>query len=116
MNFDVIKLLLDIVQYVITGAVGVYVWWSKRQQVTRERIDKLETRQNERIDTLETHLNQRFNTQGERITVVETQVKNLPTAAVISDLSAEVAELRGATTQLNQNLRLIQEHLLDRRR
>ncbi len=105
MNVEALKLSWDVLQFVITSAVGIYVWLSNRRKVTQERIDKLEE-----------HMNMRFNSQGERTTRVEAQVQNLPTAAVIHDLSAQVAELRGATSQLNQSLHLIQEHLLDSNR
>lgn len=65
MDIETAKLLFQVLQFIITGAIGVYVYLTAKNRVTNERIGKLEKDldgklddHGERIAHLEAHAEQ----------------------------------------------------------
>lgn len=108
MDMESMKFGFQVLQFLMTGGVGIYVYLSNKDKVTNDRIGKLE-------DDLDTKLDG----QGERIAKLETRSENSPTHSdlgdiheKINDLTAIVGDLSGQFKGVNNLLQTIHEHLL----
>ncbi len=103
MNFG-----FQVLQFLMTGGVGIYVYLSNKDKVTNDRIGKLEDDLDVRLDG-----------QGERIAKLETRSENSPTHddlgkihEKINGLRADVGDLSGQFKGVSNLLQTIHEHLL----
>lgn len=96
MNYDAIKVWVDIAQFIITGAIGVYIYLVNKSDATNERISTLAEDHDERLD----------DHQG-RIARIEEAMKHMPTHDDLDELKRNVATLQAETrgqTQLLERL------------
>lgn len=103
------KFWFDVVQLVLTGAVGFYVFLTNRHRVTTGAIK-----------TLEHDVDRRLDQQNERLTRVEQDIKSLPNhqdiGQVYDRLNAvhgELQKLTGTVGGLTRQLELVNDHLLN---
>lgn len=129
-HLDWYRLGVDVGQFVVTGAVGVYVWFVQREQVRREALARLESDMDSRLDDIATRLAkietgvshapswQACAAQHTRIAVLEQAVRDGIKSADISRVHAridEVAEglagVRGEIIGMQRLLHAIDQHL-----
>lgn len=79
------RLYWDIAQFVMTGSVGVYVYFSQRAQVRREALSKLE-------DDIDGHLDK----INSRLGKIEAHVQYGPTPAMCASSHSRIAVLEEA--------------------
>lgn len=95
MSYDAIKIWVDVAQFLITGAIGVYIYFVNRGDATNERITNMAEDYDERLD----------DHQG-RISRVEETLRHMPTHddldVLKQDVSALKAETRGQTQLLER--------------
>lgn len=107
-----IKFGFQILQFLITGAIGVYVYMSNKDKVTNDRIGKLQDDIDNKIDN-----------HGERIAGLEARSKEAPTHNDLSKLYEKVNHVSGCLSELQgefkgacRTLDLIHETLMEERR
>ena len=129
-NLDWYRLAVDVGQFAVTGAVGVYVWFVQREQVRREALQRLETDVDDRLDDvisrlakIETNMGtqptwQACSAQHARIAVLERAIADGIKGADISRVHQridEVAEglagVRGEIIGMQRLLHAIDQHL-----
>lgn len=110
MNMDAAKFWLDVVQFILMGAIAFYMHIVARQRVTQ---DKLDAHMAEVTQTL--------NGLGQRLARVEEAHRHSPTHGDMGALAKELGELRGDVQQMAGGLEgirravdLINQHLLSR--
>jgi len=103
MDIEVFKFGFQVLQFLITGALAVYVYLSNKDKVTNDRIGKLE----EDIDS-------KITEQGQRIAKLETATESSPNHAdiarvyeSINTLAATVNQLVGENRGQSDTLKLI---------
>ena len=108
-DYDEWKFYLDLLQFLGTIALGIYVWFSNRQRVTTGRI---ETLSNETKKELIDH--------ELRIVSLESDMKHMPTNGDIKGLSERMDALNqslstaaGRLEGINRAVDLINEHLIN---
>ncbi|MDF1583879.1 MAG: hypothetical protein P1P78_11275 [Methyloprofundus sp.] len=79
MDYEIVRVALTLINMLVTGIVGIFVWQNKRQQATVSSIVKLESQTKEAIDKLEDHVNQRFKEKCQRLNALESHVNSMPT-------------------------------------
>lgn len=75
---------LQVVQFIVTGLIAVYVWVESRQRASRDQLDAVRAAHEARLDLLE---------RGQSA-VIE-KLAHLPTTSELSKLTVAVTELRG---------------------
>lgn len=75
MNFDDVHFSLGFVQWLILIIVGVYSWWVGKQSATNLEVAQLR----------------------ERIVEIETQLKNMPSQAAVSEMNARLERIAANT-------------------
>jgi hypothetical protein len=105
------KFAFQVLQFLLTGSIGVYVYMSNKDKVTNDRISKLE----DDIDA-------KFDGHVERIAKLEARAEKAPTHKDMAELhekvnqvSACVNRLEGEFTGANRTLQLIHETLMERK-
>ena len=78
------QLAFDIVQFLVLGAIGIYVYIGNKNRVSHTRITALEEKVDERIDDHET-----------RISKAEENIRHLPIKDNISELNGKVERIGG---------------------
>lgn len=130
LELDWYRLGVDVGQFVVTGAVGLYVWFVQREQVRREALQRLESDVDTRLDDIVTRLTkieghtaqapswQACAAQHTRIAVLEQSMREGVKSADVGRVHAridEVAEglagLRGELTGMQRLLHAIDQHL-----
>lgn len=103
MNLELAKFLFQVLTFLMTGGIGIYVYLSNKDKVTNDRIGKLE----DEIDS-------NFTNQGERIAKLETASGTAPNHADIAKvydslntLAATVNQLVGENRGQSDTLKLI---------
>ena len=86
MNYDAIKIWVDIAQFAITGAIGVYIYLINRGDATNRRISDLEKSHDERLDHHQS-----------RISKLEEALEHMPTHNDLSGLKTDIASLKSET-------------------
>lgn len=89
MDIESMKFGFQILQFVLTGGIGIYVYLSSRHNVTNERIGKLEDDLDEKLDG-----------QGERIAKLEALSEAAPNHGDISKVYESLNALAGTVNQL----------------
>jgi len=79
MDYEQVKMVLAVLNMLVSAGVWIFVWMNKRQQASMESIVKLEAQTKEAIDKLDTHVNQRFTDKCKRLNELERQVSSMPT-------------------------------------
>jgi len=110
-EYAVWRFWIDILQAVLTAAVGLYVWIVNRTRVNAARIRKLEDDIDSRLDD-----------HGDRITAVEAAVEHGPSRedlsrihARLDEVASVVARIEGENKATARNVALIHQHLLERK-
>jgi len=108
MDIETAKLGFQILQFIATGAVGVYVYLTNRDKVTNERITRLEDDLDGKLDT-----------HGERIATLEEAAKHSPSRnelalihEKINRATESIGELSGEFKGVKTTLNLIHQYLL----
>lgn len=103
MDMEWMKFGFQVLQFVMTGGIGIYVYLTNKDKVTNDRIGKLE----DDIDS-------KFGTQGERISKMEATSEAAPDhhdiAKVyesLNSLAATVNQLVGENRGQSDTLKLI---------
>ncbi len=103
MDLELAKFLFQVLTFLMTGGIGIYVYLSNKDKVTNDRIGKLE----EDID-------ENFTTYSERIAKLETATDNAPNYTDIAKvyeslntLAATVNQLVGENRGQSDTLKLI---------
>jgi len=103
MDMEWMRFGFQVLQFVMTGGIGIYVYLTNRDKVTNDRIGKLED-----------DIDGKFGTQGERISKIEATNKAAPNhhdiAKVyesINALAATVNQLVGENRGQSDTLKLI---------
>ena len=109
MDYALIRLFIDIVQFVITGGVGIYVYVVNRHRVTATRIAQLEQ-----------NLDLRLDDYGERLARLEQDARHAPSHddlkrvhQRLDTVSGELKQLNGEFAGARRTLELIHEFLLN---
>lgn len=110
MTYDAIKIWVDVAQFLITGAIGVYIYLVNKNDATDKRITNLSDQNDKRLDD-----------HHGRISRIEETLKHMPTHNDLTGLKEDVAALKAETnsqTQLLERLEKtvgrISEWLIDR--
>lgn len=101
MDFEAIKLAVQIGQFLLTGGVGIYVYMSNKDKVTNTRITELERATNAsiktyeqdsdtRIQTLEESIDKRLGDHAVRIARLEERAENAPTHDDLGELHEKI--------------------------
>lgn len=108
MDIETAKLLFQVLQFLITGGIGIYVYLATKNRVT-----------NERINALQSDLDNKIDGHGERIAHLEAQAEGAPTHDDLSRLHEKinkvaegVSNLGGQFKGVENLLNTIHEHLL----
>lgn len=108
MDMELVKFGFDVLQFLMTGGVAIYVYLSNKDRVTNDRIARLEDDLDDRLDG-----------QGERIAKLETLSEQSPTHddlggihEKINQLRSEVGMLSGEFVGVRNLLNTIHNHLL----
>lgn len=103
------KLGFQVLQFLMTGGVGIYVYLSNRDKVTNDRIGKLEDDIDEKMDD-----------QGQRIAKLEVRAESSPTHddlsglhEKINDVNASINSLAGEFGGVRNLLNTLHQYLLN---
>jgi len=96
-NYDAIKIWVDVAQFLITGAIGVYIYLVNKGDATNERISNLAEDHDERLDD-----------HQQRISRVEEALKHMPTHDDLSGIKADIASLKSETHGQTELLRRLE--------
>jgi len=89
MDLELAKFLFQVLTFLMTGGIGIYVYLSNKDKVTNDRIGKLE----EDIDD-------KFDIYGERIAKLEATSENAPDHTDISKVYDSINQLAATVNQL----------------
>lgn len=110
MDIETAKLLFQVLQFVITGAIGIYVYLTAKNRVTNERIGKLEKDLDEKLDD-----------HGERIARLEAHVERAVTHddlgkvyGTIKGVDGKVSAIGGQLTGIDATLRQIVARIISK--
>lgn len=110
MEWQAIKVVFDITQFLVIGGVSFYVYLTRRQQVTADRLQAFKD-----------EVAQSLNGFGQRLTHLEGEVAHMPGHADLERIGARLAELHGAIEKVGGRLDgigravdLMNRHLLDK--
>lgn len=117
-------------QSLLTGAIGLYIYFSQREQVRRVALDSLESDVDGRLDLIGDRLTrieasiadqphwQTCNNQIQRVSILEEAFRGAIKSADLSrvhtridQVDKELAELRGETKGIQHLLQTIDHHL-----
>lgn len=110
MSYEAAQFWLDVAQFAVLGAIGIYVHVVTRQRVTETQFDELRKDLHLSLDGF-----------GQRLARAEEAQRHGPTHGDMSSLARELGELRGDVQQMAGGLEgirravdLINQHLLNR--
>jgi DNA repair exonuclease SbcCD ATPase subunit len=72
------RLVWDVAQTVVVGAIGVHLFLVDRQRVRRDTLDAMEARLATRIDAVDQDAARTLETHGDRLHAVEAQLEARP--------------------------------------
>lgn len=109
MDIEVMKFGFQVLEFLLTGGIAVYVYLSSKDRVTNDRIEKLED-----------DLDDKFEKQGERIASLEAKSEGTPTHddlahlhEKINNVNASISTLTGEFTGVKNLLNTIHGFLLN---
>jgi len=101
---DQITLLVNALQFLITGGIGFYVYIANKNRVTNERVTAIKDGIDARLISIETDIDNKLENHASRLAGVETTVRHLPTTRDIAELRNMVADvsskLSGVTAEV----------------
>lgn len=100
MDYELLKLAVDVVQFLLTGAIGVYVYLANKNRVTNERIGRLEEDVDARLDD-----------HTSRLATVEAHLEHLPGADAVGEVREMVARVGGDVKGVKAEVQGIREVL-----
>ncbi|HSH71557.1 MAG TPA: hypothetical protein VK974_00745 [Methylophilaceae bacterium] len=111
-DIEVGKFLFQIAQFLLTGGIGIYVYMSKKNTVT-----------NDRISTMEENFDRKMEVYVQRLVKVETLCDKAPTHENLSDLYSKINNVSDCVSRVegaidpqfkavNHTLGIIQTYLL----
>ena len=89
MDLELAKFLFQVLTFLMTGGIGIYVYLSNKDKVTNDRIGKLED-----------DIDEKFDTYGERIAKLEAVSETAPDHADISKVYDSINQLAATVNQL----------------
>lgn len=114
-NYDAVRVAFDAVQILGLVGVSVYTWFVNRQRATKDAI----TRVDEQRKTDVARIEERMREHSDRLLKAEQQIEHLPDGDKIGEVHFRIDQVgqglrgvEGEMKQMNNTLRLIQEHLL----
>jgi len=101
MNYPAWKFWLDVMQFLSTAAIGLYVWWNNRDKITQARFARLEKEVVERVSTAvyDSHVN--------RLAETESKLRNVP--ASCCGHPDMLRRMEGHNDRLSQHKQLIDQ-------
>lgn len=90
MDLELAKFLFQVLTFLMTAAVGVYVYMSNKDKVTNDRIGKLEEDLDNKLDG---HI--------ERIVALETKAENSLTHNDLADIHEKINKIDSAISSLS---------------
>lgn len=84
------KFWVDVLQWLTTVSVGVYVWLSNRHRATRAQIEKVRDSHESRLQN-----------HSDRLTALEEHLRHMPDGQTIKELTSELQKLHGDFRELN---------------
>lgn len=130
-DYTAARFYLDLSQFALTGAIGVYVWWTNREKVNSKRFEALEKEVAHRATAAEVadlraqqtvscklHTARTAQLEGNFIEL-RADLKNAPSHNNLSRihdridaLTKEVGSIAGSLGGINRAVDLINEHLI----
>lgn len=104
MEQENVKLLIDIAQFVITGAIGIYLYLDRKHEQTTKRISQLETDLDDRLDS-----------HAGRLATIEAQLANVPSHADLRTLAEDMAASKSMLQSVKESIDRLQNYLLNRK-
>ena len=108
MGYEHMKLWIDVAQFVVMSAIGVWMYLERRNDKTNDRVSKLEDELGEKLDS-----------HDGRLMRVETQVEHLPQVSDLEKLYERVrtvdhrtSHMEGEFREVRRTLGLIHEYLM----
>lgn len=112
MDWTAAKFWLDFINFILTLAIGLYVYIATRHRVTNERIGEMERDVDTKLDL-----------HSDRLARLETAMERAPTHEDLKRIHEridqavkELAAIGGEFKGVAKALQLIQQHLIDRSR
>lgn len=109
MGMEEMKFGFQVLQFLLTGGIGIYVYLSNKNKVTNDRIGKLEEDLDKKLDG---HI--------ERIVVLETKAKSSLTHNDLADIhekinkiDTDISSLSGEFTGVSNLLNTLHNYLLN---
>lgn len=109
MDTELMKLIFQVVQFMATCGIGIFVYLSNKDKVTNDRIGKLEDDLDDKIDG---HV--------ERIVALETRVKSSVSHNDLADIhnkinkiGTDISSLSGEFTGVSNLLNTLHSYLLN---
>lgn len=131
-NYPLWKLLLDLVQMLCTGGIGIYVWWTNREKVTSARFAALEKEVAERLKKADldearqsrdgqcAEHKRRTDTLAQAYDHLHIEVSRLPDRREITnldnsmkDLIKQLGQLEGRISGINRVADLMNQFLIE---
>lgn len=116
-DWDLWRFVWGVAVTVITAGLGVWAWLTRKHSVNRSAIEKVEAGAKERDQQRQTDISR----HERRITILEENLKHLPSASDIKDLRESISQLNSlvsnqqATTKgLGRSVARIEQYLLER--
>lgn len=108
-DYNAIKIWVDVAQFLITGVIGAYLYFSNQNQATRGQIKTLEEGVDERLDD-----------QARKLAALERDIIHAPSDDDIKRIHARIDEVGGSIKRLegefsgaNHMLHTIHQFLLN---
>ena len=108
MDYEHIKLWIDVAQFAVMSAIGIWMYLERRHDKTNDRVTRLETELGEKIEQ-----------HDGRLMRVETQVEHLPQMPDLEKLYERVrtvdnrtSHMEGEFREVRRTLGLIHEYLM----
>lgn len=112
MEYEALKIWIDIAQFGVTGGIGIWLWLVRKNDTTNVHLAQLERDVDQRLDN-----------HAQRLAGLEADIKGLPTHKDLGDLYERVnqvaenlSQLTGEFRGVRDTLGLIHRQLLDNRK
>lgn len=129
MDLEAAKFVFNVLQFLLTGGIGIYVYISNKQRVTRDRVEAVASEINNKLGKMETETDLRLDDHTERIAGIEATIRHQPTTKdieAVRDLVARVGgDVRALEGKINgvvglidpmqKTLQLVNEYLLNKK-
>lgn len=116
LSTDIIRTVVEVVQFIMTLVIGVYVWLTNRHKANKDAIDTVDAVNKASIK----EVGARVDALSDRVLELETSVAHMPDHQALGDLhkkinevSNSVSKIEGQMSQMNVTLTLIQRALMD---